>query len=306
MALPHENNQNTDSAYVIKTATREELAIVLGWAAAEGWNPGLHDAECFYAADQNGFLIGLLNGEPIASISAVRYGNSFGFIGCYIVKPEFRGHGYGLQIWERAIAYLQGRTIGLDGVLQQQNNYAKSGFELAHRNIRYEGKGDALAVEPGLKSNLLTEVFEPEARFVPVSSLPLEAIIEYDRAIFSAERSDFLQKWLSMTNHTAIGCVIQQKLIGYGVIRPCQQGYKIGPLFADTAEVAEAIFLALKVHVEPGSPFYLDVPEVNAAAIAIAEKYQMSVVFETARMYRPAVLNLPLSRIFGITTFELG
>jgi hypothetical protein len=34
--------------------------------------------------------------------------------------------------------------------------------------------------------------------------------------------------------------------------------------------------------------------------------YAMSPVFETARMYKGAAPKLPLERIFGITSFELG
>ena len=74
-------------------------------------------------------------------ISAVRYGSGFGFIGFYIVRPNFRGQGYGLQIWNAAMARLAGRTIGLDGVVAQQDNYRKSGFVLAWNNARFEGLG---------------------------------------------------------------------------------------------------------------------------------------------------------------------
>ena len=79
-----------DRAYQIRTASREEVDLAVQWAADEGWNPGIHDADCFFAADQNGFLIGLLDDQPIATISAVRYEQSFGFIGFYIVKPQYR------------------------------------------------------------------------------------------------------------------------------------------------------------------------------------------------------------------------
>ncbi len=84
----------TSDSYQIRTMTRGELEVAIAWAAAEGWNPGLQDADCFYGTDPTGFLMGFLNNEPIASISAVKYGESFGFIGFYIVKPGFRGQGY--------------------------------------------------------------------------------------------------------------------------------------------------------------------------------------------------------------------
>jgi hypothetical protein len=57
----------------IRPMQREELAFAIELAAAEGWNPGLHDAQCFYAADPGGFLIGELAGEPVGCISAVSY-----------------------------------------------------------------------------------------------------------------------------------------------------------------------------------------------------------------------------------------
>ncbi len=105
-----------DKKYTIKTMSRKEVNIAIDWAAKEGWNPGLNDADCYFAADSTGFFIGLLDDEPIATISVIKYGESFGFLGFYIVKPEYRGKGYGIQIWNAGLKYLEGRNIGLDGV----------------------------------------------------------------------------------------------------------------------------------------------------------------------------------------------
>ena len=125
--------------YTVRIMGRREVNIAVDRATREGWNPGLNDTECFYAADQEGFLIGLVNDVPIASISAVKYGRSFGFLGFYIVSPDHRGKGYGYAIWQEGIKSLGERNIGLDGVLSQQENYKKSGFRLAYRNIRFKG-----------------------------------------------------------------------------------------------------------------------------------------------------------------------
>jgi len=137
--------------------------------------------------------------------------------------------------------------------------------------------------------------------------VPFESITQYDKTLFLAARTSFLQRWISSARHIAIGVVdSHQQLLGYGVLRPCHQGYKIGSLFANTPQFAEAIFLHLKAHVEPQVSFYLDVPEVNIEAVSLAQKHQMKAVFETARMYTQTAPELPLNRIFGITTFELG
>ena len=281
-----------DENYTVRIMSRKEVDIAIEWAAQEGWNPGLHDADCYYSADPNCFLIGLLDNEPVATISAIRYGDSFGFLGFYIVKPAYRGKGYGKQIWEAGLKYLEGRNIGLDGVVAQQGNYKKSGFKLAYRNIRYAGIGGGQ-----LPAN---------AETVKLSTLSFETIDSYDRSFFPANRSRFIKCWINQPDCTALGIMHEGKLAGYGVIRACRSGCKIGPLYADSPELAESLFLALKSSVKPKAPIYLDVPEVNHAAVSLADRYNMKVVFETARMYAMNRPDLPLNRVFGVTSFEIG
>ncbi|HKP65271.1 MAG TPA: GNAT family N-acetyltransferase [Casimicrobiaceae bacterium] len=277
---------------IIRTMTRDDIDTAIEWAAREGWNPGLDDAECFHVADADGFLIGVLDDDPVATISVVRYGTTFGFLGLYIVKPECRGRGYGMQLWNAGLARLANRTVGLDGVVAQQDNYRKSGFTLAYRNIRYESTSDSRAVvDPSI---------------VPLSALPFDAVAAYDRLAFPAERADFLRCWIHQPRGNALGFMRDGKLTGYGVIRPARDGFKIGPLFADDAAIAEALFDALTGSIPHASTLCLDVPEVNPAAIELAERRRMSVVFETARMYAGGNPHISLQRVFGVTTFELG
>ena len=278
--------------YTIRTMERKEIDIAIEWAAEEGWNPGLNDADCYYSADPKGFLVGLLGDEPIATISVIKYGESFGFLGFYIVKSEYRGKGYGIQLWNAGLKYLEGRNIGLDGVVAQQDNYKKSGFKLAYRNIRYQGVsgGD----------------LPQGSEIVQLSTLPFETIDSYDRPFFPDKRSQFIKSWINQPDSHALGIMKNGKLAGYGVIRQCRSGYKVGPLFADTPELAETLFLALKARVKPSEPVYLDVPEVNQAAVALAERHNMTVSFETARMYTGVEPDMPLDRLFGVTSFEIG
>ena len=131
----------------IRALTRSEFDTAIEWAANEGWNPGLDDGDPFHGADPAGFIGGWRDERLIACISAIRYGADFGFIGFYLCRPEFRGQGYGLQVWQAGMAHLSGRTIGLDGVVDQQENYRKSGFELAHRNGQQVGRDGLRHVE---------------------------------------------------------------------------------------------------------------------------------------------------------------
>src|SRR5262245_15671352 len=121
----------------VRRMTESELNLALEWAAAEGWNPGLYDAACFYAVDPNGFFLGEFVGAPIGCISAVASDEHYGFVGFYIVKPQYRGRGFGLQLWAAAMVCLGGQNVGLDGVIDQQGNYRRSGVMLAYRTNRH-------------------------------------------------------------------------------------------------------------------------------------------------------------------------
>ena len=56
----------------------------------------------------------------------------------------------------------------------------------------------------------------------------------------------------------------------------------------------------------PDAAVFLDTPEVNPAAVALAARHAMAPVFETARMYKNGSPEMRLERCFGVTTFELG
>ncbi len=278
--------------FAVKKMERGDLDLVLDWAAEEGWNPGLNDAECFYEADPDGFLIGYRGSEPVASISAVKYSNDFGFLGFYIVKPKYRGRGWGWSLWQKGLAYLKGCNIGLDGVLAQQNNYKKSGFKLAYRNIRYSGFTDFVKDASG-------NIYNPDKVDFPV----IEA---YDRKLFPANRSGFLKKWIEQNNTSTKIFLKAGEIKGYGTIRKCRSGYKIGPLMAENFSIAEDLFISLCKFVTSDGEVFLDIPEVNTQAFDLVHKFKLQPVFETARMYTGSEPEIDLMKIFGITSFELG
>ncbi|WP_233886772.1 GNAT family N-acetyltransferase [Paraburkholderia flagellata] len=275
--------------FIVRTMSADEVAMSVEWAAAEGWNPGLHDPRCFREADPNGFFVGAWRGEPVACISAVAYDDSFGFIGLYIVKPGFRNRGFGMRTWQHGMRYLGDRNIGLDGVVAQQANYRKSGFRLAYRNIRYQGRVSGIGC----------------AHVAAAADVPFDQLMAYDRTCFPAQRERFLRAWIAQPDAVALATIDAGRVAGYGVVRRCEAGCKIGPLFADDADVATGLFRALAARMS-GEVIVLDVPETNPAAVALAQRHGMTSVFETARMYTKDAPAIAIDRVFGVTSFELG
>jgi GNAT superfamily N-acetyltransferase len=280
----------------IRKMSRAELDIAVDWAASEGWNPGLYDADCFYETDPDGFFMAFIDGEPVGSISAVAYGDIYGFIGFFIVRPEFRGHRVGLDLGQVGMAHLGNRLIGIDGVENKVKNYETHGFKLAFNNARYEGVATANS------SN-----YAPDPFICLLEDVSFETMALYDKRIFGVSRDNFIAKWISQPEAHAFAALNENsELSGYGVIRKCRRGYKIGPLFADSPFLAENIFQALLSKLSPGEQFYLDIPTINREAEKLAESAGMKIVFRTARMYNSVVDCSNIREVFGITSFELG
>lgn len=283
--------------YTIRAMGLSDMeTVAIAWMRDAGWNPGLHDASCFLAADDGGFLVGELDGKPVACVSAVRYEGGHGFFGCYIVAPGMRGRGYGLAIEEAGARRLAGRVNGADGVLENEALYRQIGFQRAWRNARYEGVRSAHRHEPAC-----------EVRIVDAGEVPFDAIEELDRRCFPARRTAFLRAWLSQPEaHSLVAPGPDGSLRGWATARRCHRGWKIGPLFARDADAAEALHGALVARFAPGDPYVIDVPDANPAALRLVARHGLREVFATARMYDGPPPALRLDEIYGITTFELG
>jgi GNAT superfamily N-acetyltransferase len=279
-----------DDLFRVRTMPPQAVALAVDWAAAEGWNPGLGDAICFAAAAPDGFLLGELADAPAATLSVVNYDEHFSFLGFYIVRSDLRGRGFGSRIWQAGIARAGSRTIGLDGVVAQQENYRKSGFVFAYNNIRYGG-----SVAPGV---------EAAPTIVSLTEVPFDLIAQDDATVFPAARSTFLHAWIAARGHVGRALIRDGRIVAWGVIRPCRTGRKIGPLIADDRDAAETVFAALVGRA--GGQVFLDVPQPNGAAVALATAHGFAPVFETARMYSGPIRPVALERVYGVTTFELG
>lgn len=274
------------SGVAIRRMTLAELDLVLGWAAEEGWNPGLQDAAAFHAADPEGFFLAEAGGEPVAAISVVNHSDEFAFLGLYLCCPDWRGRGIGMALWQAGLAHVGERVVGLDGVAAQEANYARSGFARAGATIRFEGPSGGPSL-PGLRAA------EP-------ADLP--RLLELDRDATGVERARFLTAWVAPSPDRRT-IVIEENgvLQGCATSRLCRSGRKIGPVIAPDAGAA----LSLAAASGQDGPFIIDVPEAKTEFIValVAQGYRET--FRTARMYRgsaPRVTGLE----HAIATMELG
>jgi len=273
----------------------EGLQTLVKWAEDEGWNPGPNDAEIYWATDPDGYYGYFHNDKLIAGGSIVSYNKQFGFMGFFIVKPEYRSLGIGRKLWYQRRDTLLSRlnddaSVGMDGVIDMQPFYKKGGFEIAFIDERHEKIGEEFIIDQNIS---------------PIINDDFDSILEYDKQCFGFSRPQFLIPWLKQPDVKTFKYSNNGKLEGFAIIRKANKGYKICPLFADNSTIAEELYKACLNSVV-GKPLYLDIPVINSDAVALTQKYNTTYVFECARMYYGKAPNIEINKVFGITTFELG
>lgn len=266
-----------------------ELSLILDWAAEEGWNPGLDDAETFFATDPGGFFVAVdKQDEPIASISVINHTADFAFLGLYIVRKEFRGRGIGLGLWRHAMQHAGSRTVGLDSVEAQQENYRASGFAYAGATTRFTGR-----------------VMERKGRGIrAVEPNEIASLIQMEAAASGVSKPKYLRPWLSGSdNRTTFVKRDQGAISGFCTIRTCQTGAKIGPLVATNVDVARELI----AHPATGisGPISMDVPNTSTALAMMCRTMEWQPGFQTARMYK-GVFDASGHECFAVTSLELG
>lgn len=273
----------------------DEFQELVRWAAAEGWDPGINDAAIFYSCYPEAFYGYFQQGNLIGGGSLVSYNAEFGFMGFFIVHPDFRGNGIGHSLWfKRRDTLLQllnpGASIGMDGVVAMQEFYSNGGFVTSFRDERRVRLGANIPLHSSIRKGTNS----------------MSDLLALDRKCFGYDRSEFMKMWISNPNATCFTSVNErEELKGFAVLRQTSQGWKVGPLFAENYSTAEALYAACLNEV-PGEKVFLDIPCCNSDAVRLAEAFQTEYFFECARMYYGTPPELPKSWVFGITTFELG
>jgi hypothetical protein len=189
------------------------------------------------------------------------------------------------------MAHLEGRVVGLDGVIEQQANYGRMGFVPSHDTVRWSI--DRMPALPRSDADCL------EAGDGDVADM-----LAFDRAFFAEPRDGFVSAWLQAPRRAFV-CRRQGAVAGYAVVRPCLSGHKIGPLFAIDGRTAEDLLKVCLANLK-GEEVHLDVPEYQEGFRYLLGRLGFKRGFQTARMYRGEAPAVQKGGIYAITSLELG
>jgi GNAT superfamily N-acetyltransferase len=142
----------------------------------------------------------------------------------------------------------------------------------------------------------------------------LASLISFDANVFpEIDRADFMHRWLSLRSFTnarlAVARSCDGQVQGFGLIRPAEAAFRIGPLQARNSGVARLLLRDLAAHAESIDSTAMlngEVPSCNTTAMQLFESLGFSGVFPCLRMYKgqPPVHNA--TQEFCIVNWEIS
>lgn len=283
----------------IRRMSFEELKLVMDWAKNEGWNPGKYDYVGYYDQNPEGFLLLSLNDQPIGSISIVKHRTNFAFIGLFIIVPEFRGKGYGTHLWNHALNELKTFScIGLYSVPQQKTRYNSSGFL-----TQFSVKRREIKELPSTQSN--------NNELEAINQGNLNLLSNYDQDIWGSSRAPFFSALIQKTEgyHGFISFdETTREVNGYGIARPCQEGYRVS-LYAKSFETAQELASHLLSQLNPGTKVIFDIPDRNPFSNAFSEYFHLKLIESacTEAMFKgERSADESSKNCYGLLSQELG
>jgi len=261
-----------------------------------GWNQVPEDWMGLLQLDPEGCFVGEIDGSVVGTATGLRFDERLGWIGMVLVDPDFRRRGIATRLMLHAIEYLESspcRCLKLDATDAGAKVYEKMGFQVEY------------TVERWLRAGRSKNRFEEsDASIRAVEFEDLARIGKWDEPIFGGDRTRLLEWYL--TRCKAYWLRRAEAPEGFVFGRPGSNAFQIGPLAADTIEVAEILFRRLLAEV-PGDRVIADIVTPNAAATSMLEAHGFKRFRVLQRMFRSVNKNPGIpGKVFCIAGFEFG
>ena len=251
----------------IRLLTPRDIPRAQRLRALAGWNQTDSDWQHLLRIEPQGcfgaWIDGRLAGTATTTIYFDSSGNaSLGWVGMVLVDPENRRKGVGSTLLRKCIAYLKERrveTIKLDATPQGKAVYDLLGFVDEYPLERWVGEAGSYAAGDS-------------GAMAQTPLIDLAALTAYDTQYFGVDRREVLKAWLETWPACAAAAYnSSQRMTGYVLARRGSQFQQIGPLIADTPEIANILFRHVLEQLH-GQALIVDVISENLWATKIVRR----------------------------------
>jgi GNAT superfamily N-acetyltransferase len=210
-----------------------DIPLGMRLKALAGWNQTAADWRLLLDAGRG--WVAAVDGVEVGTATLVTYGAAFSWIGMVLVDPAYRRRGIGTALLHTAIAAARARGVPrLDATPQGAPLYAGLGFRAEYgiqRMLRPSGAPELLRDRTDRQPSALT----PDR---------LQRVVRYDAPVFGADRRRVLAALRRRASDSAFLWIEDEMVRGYVLARDGSHADQIGPLVAETADIARALLVA--------------------------------------------------------------
>ena len=303
-------------AFVVRHATSlEDLQWVIKRATEEGRMLREKEAECYFAAGLTpDFFIGELNGERITSGCVVRHGDSHYYGGLFFVQKPYREQGYGQKMVDTVVARFHDQcNLHSASVLNIKNARTFMNYPIMPGWISRRYAFDASLARESLASSQFPTSL---AALLPASQANFEKMFAYSADMLGTSQvcKSLLGTWISHLQESswvAIGNT--GEVVGYLImsktVRFPEDGYFIGPFFADSAPIARSLLKAAVDFAAPHNPghiFLVIAAHLNPEGVNILEnEFGAKRLADLVFFGTNGIPSKPQFKIFGAASVDV-
>jgi GNAT superfamily N-acetyltransferase len=266
-----------------------ELREAVGWVAQEWALRAVLDrphACCVVAVDGANHVVGVGSGIAYRPL---------GMVGNMIVDPAHRRRGIGAAILDDVLEFLHERgcaRLELSATDEGRPLYARAGF---------------VPTEPGVSAVLPRDAAVEDRAVADLADAGLDVLDElaaYDAPRFGGDRSPLLATMLADPERPLVVARHERAMVGWAWLRP--EAERVGPLVADTPDVATELVAAAARRLPGTRTLRLNLPAGNRAGAARLR--QLGAVLEpwSGRMARGAQVSRREDAIYANAVGALG
>jgi GNAT superfamily N-acetyltransferase len=247
----------------------------LSLCRSAGWNQLSRDWEIFLMLDPQANRVCVDDeGNVVGTVTTIRYGNHFAWIGMVLVDPNHQRKGIGLGLLEQSMQVLKNQNcIKLDATPAGRQVYVKLGFEDEYELSRMSA------------SAINNQHLVPSPIATALTSDNFEHVKAFDQKVFGADRMMLLSQMLDGAPDLAFQITEDDHLKGYCFGRAGYRYTHIGPVVATNIEVAKDLVSAALKHIG-NQPVILDVLHHDESLRDWLKSVGFSVLRPFIRMYR--------------------
>nr|XP_034316400.1 uncharacterized protein LOC105317153 [Crassostrea gigas] len=293
------SDSTEDIRYEIRPLKRADLPSLYALLAENKWNMEMSYLECVFNTDPTGLVVVVKdNGEVIGHNGILAHSDTIASSGMNVVKDEYRKLGIGKQMFRDVMKVMGDRNVGGTSLSNRITFYAQFGWTIKSYTFHYN--------QGPVNPEFIADAPEGDFEIVSARDIKFDDVIAYDSEIHTVPRPVYISNWAEHQLANTYVALKSGRVVGYGVVRPSDVGYKMYPLYADDPKIAKALFCRLTSHIPAGHDLIFTQPIDNDQANAMVAGNKLTSYLSMTRLYNKWNIPVDIKRVYSVSTTEYG